>query len=288
MLEERVPLGCYPRPQRDARLEPAGDGFVPDDFYSTTNQRTQVRHDGDWLDVERQRMDSVVVVSEGRAACRKLRDVLAGDPVVCGVDGIRVVPEFKERDRLGFAFMTNDVSTERRVEVTVARVVRMMQEVKAGGGRIVVVAGPVVVHSGGSGYLSQLVRYGWVDSLLAGNALAVHDVEHAFYGTSLGVDLERGVAVDDGHKHHMRAINAIRRVGGLERAVAEGLLRSGLMYELIRREVPFVLAGSIRDDGPLPDTLKDLSEAQERYAEQLQGPHSLIITCMLKLLQAIR
>ena len=277
LLEELVPLGCYPRPQRDARLEPAGDGFVPDDFYSTTNQRTQVRHDGDWLDVERQRMDSVVVVSEGRAACRKLRDVLAGDPVVCGVDGIRVVPEFKERDRLGFAFMTNDVSTERRVEVTVARVVRMMQEVKAGGGRIVVVAGPVGVHSGGSGYLSQLVRYGWVDSLLAGNALAVHDVEHAFYGTSLGVDLERGVAVDDGHKHHMRAINAIRRVGGLERAVAEGLLRSGLMYELIRREVPFVLAGSIRDDGPLPDTIMDLSEAQERYAEQLQGARLVLM-----------
>mgnify|MGYP002834284401 CR=1 FL=1 len=277
LLEELMPLGCHPRPQRDARLESAGDGFVPDDFYSTTNQRTQVRHDGEWIDVARQRMDAVIVISGGRAACRKLRDVKAGDLVVCGVDGIRVVPEFQERDRLGFAFMTNDVSTERRVEVTVSRVVRMMQEVKADGGRIVVVAGPVVVHSGGSEYLSRLVRYGWIDALLAGNALAVHDVEHAFYGTSLGVDLDRGVAVDEGHKHHMRAINAIRRVGGLRSAVSDGLLRSGLMYEVIRRDVPFVLAGSIRDDGPLPDTIMDLSEAQERYAEQLEGARLVLM-----------
>ena len=277
LLEELMPLGCHPRPQRDARLEAAGDGFVPDDFYSTTNQRTQVRHQDQWLEVEQQRMDGVIVVRDGRAACRKLRDVTTGDQVVCGVDGIRVVPEFQERDRLGFAFMTNDVSTERRVEVSVARVVRMMQEVKAEGGRIVVVAGPVVVHSGGSEYLSRLVRHGWVDGLLAGNALAVHDVEHAFYGTSLGVDLDRGVAVDEGHKHHMRAINTIRRLGGLGPAVEQGTLRSGLMYEVIRRRVPFVLAGSIRDDGPLPDTVMDLTDAQERYAELLDGARLVLM-----------
>ena len=270
LLEELMPLGCRAQPHGEARLEEAGDGFVPDDFYSTTNHRTQIRHHGQWVDVEQQRMDAVVMVREGHATCRKLRDVRRGDLVVCGVDGVRVSPEFQERDRLGFAFMTNDVSTERRVEVRVARVVRMMREVRKEGGRIVVVAGPVVVHSGGGGYLSRLVRLGWVDGLLAGNALAVHDVEHALFGTSLGVDLDAGVAVDEGHKNHMRAINIICRAGGLREAVRQGILCSGLMFDVISRQVPYVLAGSIRDDGPLPDTLMDLVEAQERYGELLR------------------
>ena len=270
LLEELIPLGCHSQPQRSARLEGAGRGCVPEDFYSTTNHRTQVRHDERWIDVEQQRMDGVIVVSEARAECRKLRDVRAGELVVCGVEGIRVLPEFQERDRLGFAFMTNDVSTERRVEVSVGRVVQMMRDVKVSGGRIVVVAGPVVIHSGGGTYLSRLVRRGWVDGLLAGNALAVHDVEHAFFGTSLGVDLDAGVAVDEGHKNHMRAINRIRRAGGLQEAVREGVLQSGLMHDVIHRNVPYVLAGSIRDDGPLPDTLMDMVEAQEQYAAVLK------------------
>ena len=270
LLEALMPLGCRARPQREARLEAAGDGFVPDDFYSTTNHHTEIRYGGRWVEVEQQRMDAVVMVSEGHAVCRKLRDVRRGDLVVCGVDGVRVLPEFQERDRLGFAFMTNDVSTERRLEVRVARVVRMMREVKRDGGRIVVVAGPVVVHSGGSGYLSRLVRQGWVDGLLAGNALAVHDVEHALFGTSLGVDLDAGAAVEEGHKNHMRAINVICRVGGLREAVLQGRLRSGLMHDVITRQVPYVLAGSIRDDGPLSDTLMNLVEAQERYGELLR------------------
>ena len=270
LLEELIPLGCRAQPQRDATLKEAGDGFVPDDFYSTTNHRTEIRHGGRWVEVEQQRMDAVVLMTDGHAVCRTLRDVRRGDLVVCGVDGVRVLPEFQERDRLGFAFMTNDVSTERRVEVRVARVVQMMREVKKDGGRIVVVAGPVVVHSGGDGYLSRLVRLGWVDGLLAGNALAVHDVEYALFGTSLGVDLDVGVAVEEGHKNHMRAINVIRSVGGLHEAVRQGRLRSGLMYDVITQQVPYVLAGSIRDDGPLPDTLMDLVEAQERYEELLR------------------
>ncbi len=270
LLEELIPLGCHSQPQCCARLEEAGRGCVPEDFYSTTNHRTQVRHDDRWIEVEQQRMDAVIVVSEARAECRKLRDVRVGELVVCGVEGIRVLPEFQERDRLGFAFMMNDVSTERRVEVSVGRVVQMMRDVKVSGGRIVVVAGPVVVHSGGGSYLSRLVRRGWVDGLLAGNALAVHDVEHAFFGTSLGVDLDAGVAVDEGHKNHMRAINRIRRVGGLQEAVRERVLQSGLMHDVIDQNVPYLLAGSIRDDGPLPDTVMDMVEAQEQYAAILK------------------
>ena len=272
LLEDLMPLGCHPIPEQDAALAAAeADGVVPDSFYSTTNHQTHVRHRDEWVEVSNQRMDGVIVIRSGAAACRKLRDVRQGDSVVCGVEGIRVSPEFLERDRLGFAFMTNDVSSERRVEVSAAKVVAMMRQVKSDGGRIAFVAGPVVVHSGGVSYFSDLVGRGYVDVLLAGNALAVHDVERALYGTSLGVDLDAGVAVEEGHQNHMRAINTIRREGGLPQAVAGGLLREGIMHEVIVRGVPYVLAGSIRDDGPLPDTVMDLVEAQDQYAEALAG-----------------
>ena len=272
LLSNLMPLGCYAAAKRDAKLKPAeADGCVPDDFYSTTNHRTFVHHGGDWLEVSRQRMDAVIIVADGHAECCKLRDVRAGDQVVCGVAGVRVSPEFRERDRLGFAFMTGDVSTERRVEVSVARVVSMLRTTKASGGRIAFVAGPVVVHSGGAEYFAELIRQGYVDVILAGNALAVHDVEHALFGTSLGIDLNAGVAVKEGHRNHMRAINVVSRAGGLRPAVEQGVLRSGIMYEAIRNNVEYVLAGSIRDDGPLPDTLMDLIEAQDRYAASLRG-----------------
>jgi lysine-ketoglutarate reductase/saccharopine dehydrogenase-like protein (TIGR00300 family) len=272
VLEELVALGCRLAEQHDAVLRPAEqDGCVPDDFYSTTNHRTLVRLKGQWVPVDRQRMDAVVVVDGARAVCRKLRDVRAGQQVVCGVAGIRVIPEFQERDRHGFAFMTNEISSERRVEVGVGRIAAMMREVKASGGRIAVVAGPVVVHTGGSAYFQELIRTGYVDVLLAGNALAVHDAEQAFFGTSLGVDLDTGKAIEGGHRHHMRAINTICRAGGLKPAVEQGVLRSGVMYECIRHNVEYVLAGSIRDDGPVPDTIMDLRAAQDRYADALDN-----------------
>ena len=271
LLEELMPLGCYARPEQDAALRPAeADGVVPDDFYSTTNHRTLVRCGGRWLQVAGQRMDAVIVVRNGRAVCCKLRDVVRGEAVVCGVAGIRVAPEFQERDRLGFAFMTNDVSSERRVEVSASKVVAMMRRIKESGGRIAFVAGPVVVHSGGGSYFCELIRRGYVDVLLAGNALAVHDVEHALFGTSLGVDLDAGVAREEGHRNHLRAINTINRAGGLRSAVERDVLRSGVMYELVTRGIPFVLAGSIRDDGPLVDTEMDLVAAQEQYARALE------------------
>jgi arginine dihydrolase len=268
VLEELVALGCRLAEPQDAILKAADrDGCVPDDFYSTTNHRTLVRNRGHWTQVERQRMDAVIVVDQGRPLCRKLRDVRAGDQVVCGVAGVRVIPEFQERDRHGFAFMTNEISSERRVEVGVARIAAMMREIKSSRGRIAVVAG----HTGGSLHFQELVRGGFVDVLLAGNALAVHDVEQALFGTSLGVDLDTGKAIEGGHRNHMRAINAISRAGGLREAVAQGVLTSGVMYECIRHDVDYVLAGSIRDDGPLPDTIMDLREAQDRYATALEG-----------------
>jgi lysine-ketoglutarate reductase/saccharopine dehydrogenase-like protein (TIGR00300 family) len=221
------------------------------------------------VEVEQQRMDAVIVASGDRAACRKLRDVKAGEPVVCGHEGIRVTPEFRERDRLGFAFMSNDVSSERRVEGSVARIAQMMRETKKAGGRIAVVAGPVVVHTGGGEHFSELIRLGFVDVVLAGNALAVHDIEFALSGTSLGIDLLAGAPVEQGHRNHMAAINTINRAGGIRQAVEQRVLRSGVMYECVTHDVEFVLAGSIRDDGPLPETVMDLIEAQERYAAAL-------------------
>jgi lysine-ketoglutarate reductase/saccharopine dehydrogenase-like protein (TIGR00300 family) len=272
VLEELVALGCRLSDAHDATTRLADrDGCVPDDFYSTTNHRTLVRIGGQWTEVQKQRMDAVVVIEGNTALCRKLRDVRTGDAVVCGVNGIRVIPEFQERDRHGFAFMTNEISSERRVEVGVARIASMMQEIKAAGGRIAWVAGPVIVHTGGGAYFQELIRGGFVDVLLSGNALAVHDVEQALFGTSLGVDLNTGRAIEGGHRHHMRAINTIARAGSLKAAVEQGVLTSGVMYEAIRHGVDFVLAGSIRDDGPLPDTIMDLRLAQDRYAAALEN-----------------
>jgi lysine-ketoglutarate reductase/saccharopine dehydrogenase-like protein (TIGR00300 family) len=272
LIEDLVSLGCLIVSSQDAVTRAADlDGCAPADFYSTTNHETHVRQGGEWITVADQRMDAALVVENGRAVCRKLRDLRKGDAVVCGVEGIRVVPTFQERDRHGFAFMANEVSSERRVEAAVSRIADMMRGVRAGNGRIAVVAGPVVVHTGGVPFLARIVRDGFVQVLLAGNALAVHDVEFAMFGTSLGVNLETGRAVEGGHHHHMRAINAVRRAGGLRQAVEQGVVTSGIMYECIRHRIPYVLAGSIRDDGPLPDTIMDLLDAQDRYAASLKG-----------------
>ena len=278
VLEELVQLGCRIARSKDALLKPAErDGCVPDDFYSTTNLRTEVRHGGRWIKVDQQRMDAVVVIEDGQAACRKLRDVKAGENVVCGVEGIRAVPEFQERDRLGFAFMTNEISSERRVEVAVAKIAAMMADVRKSGGQIAFVAGPVLVHTGGAAHFGELIRGGYVNLLLAGNALAVHDAEHSLFGTSLGVDLETGKAIHGGHRHHMRAINTICRAGGLAQAVEQGVLTSGIMYECIKHGVKYVLAGSIRDDGPIPDTVMDLRDAQDQYSAALVDVKLVIV-----------
>jgi arginine dihydrolase len=278
LLQQLTTWGCHPVQERDALLKPAEkDCCVPDDFYSTTNHRTQVRVAGRWREVEKQRMDAVIVIENAQPVCRKLRDVKAGDSIVCGHEGIRVTPEFRERDRLGFAFMSNDVSSERRVEGSVARIAAMMREVKKGGGRIAVVAGPVVVHTGGVEHFSELIRGGYVNAVLAGNALAVHDIEFALSGTSLGIDLVAGAPVEQGHRNHMAAINTINRAGGIRVAVENGVLKSGVMYECVTHGVEYVLAGSIRDDGPLPETEMDLIAAQERYAEVLSNNVQLVL-----------
>jgi lysine-ketoglutarate reductase/saccharopine dehydrogenase-like protein (TIGR00300 family) len=261
-------------------LRPATiDGAAPDDFYSTTNHRTEVRLRGGWVKVQNQRMDAVIVVSDSGsgATCRKLRDVRRGDQILCGMHGLRVLPDVQSRDKPTFGFMSNEVSSERRVQTAVARVADLMRQTRERKGRIAFVAGPVVIHTGGADYFCDLIRLGYVDLLLSGNALAVHDIEFALSGTSLGIDLGSGHPVEHGHRNHMRAINAIRSVGGIARAVETGMLSSGVMHACHTHNVKYLLAGSIRDDGPLPETIMDLVDAQDQYADALADTDMVVM-----------
>jgi lysine-ketoglutarate reductase/saccharopine dehydrogenase-like protein (TIGR00300 family) len=286
LLETLLLLGCAPVDASDALLrEVERDRCAPEDFYSTTNHRTYVRHGEQWIEVENQRMDAMVVVESGRARCRRLRDLRRGDRIVAGLRGIRVVPESKERGRLSFAFMANGISSERQVETAVRQTAELVRQTRANGLKVVVVAGPVVVHTGGVEGLSALIRQGWVQAVLSGNALGVHDAEAALFGTSLGVRLADGRLEEHGHRNHMRAINAISRAGSVALAVESGRLRSGILYECVKAGVPFVLAGSLRDDGPLPDTITDMNAAQDAYAAQLQGAG--LVLCLGSMLHSI-
>jgi lysine-ketoglutarate reductase/saccharopine dehydrogenase-like protein (TIGR00300 family) len=286
LLQQLLGLGCSPVDSGDAQLRTVErDRCAPDDFYSTTNHRTLVRHGQQWIDVDSQRMDACIVVADGRAVCRRMRDLRAGDDVVVGMRGIRVVPESKERDRLAFAFMSNGISSERQVETAVRQTAALVEQTIEQGLKVVAVAGPVVVHTGGVKGLTGLIRGGFVNVLLSGNALGVHDVEAALFGTSLGVRLADGRQEEHGHRNHMRAINAIYHCGNVANAVESGRLRAGILYECVKKGVPFVLAGSLRDDGPLPDTITDMNAAQDAYAEHLKGAG--LVLCLGSMLHSI-
>jgi lysine-ketoglutarate reductase/saccharopine dehydrogenase-like protein (TIGR00300 family) len=285
IVAELVSMGCRVEGDTAVTLKPSeADRTVPDDFYSTTNHRTEVYVGNSWIPVKNQRMDALIVVDPKAPAarCVKLRDIRKGDLVVCGGTGVRAFPPFKSRDVHDFVFMANDVSSERRVERMVEAIAAEMRAIRESGGRIVVVAGPVVVHTGGGEHLGRLIRAGYVQALLSGNAVAVHDAEYALFGTSLGVDLGAGMPVHEGHMNHMRAINAVNKAGSLRLAVEKGVLTKGIIHACVTAGVPFVLAGSIRDDGPLPDVLMDLIEAQEKTAMELKGAEmALILSTML-------
>ena len=262
---------------RDATLEEAPeDGVVPVDFYSTTNHPTYVRVDGEWVEVEDIEMDCALVVSKHgsggpRVQTKVLNAVEAGDLVVTGESGIRVEPPERPRDGNGsFGFMQGGVSSERPSASLIEEIADEMRDVRANDGNVLVVCGPAIVHSGGRDALADLVRAGYVDAISAGNGFAVHDLERDLYGTSLGVDTESLEHPRKGHKHHIYTISEIVRLGGIEEAVEAGVVDEGVMYECVRNDVPYVLAGSIRDDGPLPDTITDAIEAQDAIREQAQ------------------
>jgi len=265
--------GANPADPRDATLEPApADSVVPTEFYSTTNHPTDIRYEGEWLPVENIEMDCAVVVDvdgEPTARTEVLSAVEAGDMVVTGNTGIRVKPPERPRDQEGaFGFMQGGISSERPSESTIARIADAITETKREGGEVLAVCGPALIHSGAREEFARLVREGYVDLLSVGNGFAVHDLERDLYGTSLGMDTESLDHPRKGHKHHIYTISEIIRAGGIEAAVEEGVVESGVMYECVRNDVPYVIAGSIRDDGPLPDTITDAIEAQNAIREQ--------------------
>ncbi|WP_071516893.1 TIGR00300 family protein [Geitlerinema sp. PCC 9228] len=286
IVSQLIDLGAQDSPQQeqDAPLEPVTKaGVAPEDFYVTTIYPTEVRINGTWHRVTKQRMDAAIAVNftaDGPVVqCKLIRDLQLGDYVVTGVGGIRTLRK-ADRDRAGsqeFSFMSAGVSSERRVELVVEQVAWEMRQIRDRGGKVVVTAGPVVIHTGGSDHLARLIREGYVQVLLGGNAIAVHDIEQALMGTSLGIDMSQGVAVHGGHRHHLRAINEIRRCGGIAPAVAQGVLTRGILYECVQAGIPYSLAGSIRDDGPLPDTEMDLVKAQQDYARLLEGADMVLM-----------
>lgn len=271
-------LGAHPISSQpaDAETEPAPkDGVAPEDFYSTTIYPTFVRIDGKWVKAQNQRMDGMLVISGAgentQVHCALIRNLKQGERVVVGVNGVRVdTPEVNAHGE-GFSFMSAGVSSERRVEHSVDELAWEIERVKARGGKVAIVSGPVVIHTGGGPYLQKLIEHGFVQVLLTGNALPTHDIESNMFGTSLGVDLARGRGVRGGHTHHLRAINRVRMAGSIKAAVEQGVITGGLMHACVKHNVNYVLAGSIRDDGPLPDTLMDLEKAQAAYSEALKG-----------------
>ena len=259
------------------------DGVLPPKFYSTTNLPTKIRLHGQWLPVEDIEMDVAVVIdtTHNRAYCKPMHDVKVGDQVVVGHGGIRVLPFERGRERESFAFMQSSVSSEKVKVLAIHEIARQMKETHDGGGKILFVLGPAVIHTGAGRYVAELLRRGYVQVIFGGNAIITHDVESALFGTSLGVDLRTGEQVEGGHRNHLRAINAIRAVGSVEKAIEVGLLKDGITYDAIKHNVPMVLAGSIRDDGPMPGVISDMQEAQKRMRQELKGVEMAIMVASM-------
>jgi lysine-ketoglutarate reductase/saccharopine dehydrogenase-like protein (TIGR00300 family) len=262
----------------DCRMQPApADGVFPPGFYATTNLETAVRLGGRWVPVVGPEMDLAIVVDGEQAHTVPMADVRAGEAVVVGHAGVRVRPLERPRDKQEFEFMNSEVSSEKPKALVTRDVAHMLRRVKERGQRIILVVGPAVVHTGAAEHLARLVRMGFVSVLFGGNAVAVHDIESALYGTSLGVSMEAGMPTVGGHEHHLRAINTIRAAGGIKPAVEQGVLTQGLMHMLVTTGTPYVLAGSIRDDGPLPDVITDVLEAQRAMRVHCQEAGACIM-----------
>jgi lysine-ketoglutarate reductase/saccharopine dehydrogenase-like protein (TIGR00300 family) len=273
ILGDLVEHGASPlHPENATTVAADIAGAFPEGFYSTTNQPTQVRMRGRWVDVLDQEMDCGIVVERGNAKprCVPMNRVAVGMPIVVGHAGVRVLPVERPRDVSLFGFMSSSVSSEKPKSISVKTIVDAMRATRAEGKKVLLVGGPAIVHTGSAPQAARLIREGWVQVLFAGNALATHDLEQALFGTSLGVSLALGEPIEHGHEHHLRAINTIRRAGGIAQAVEKGVITSGIMYECVRAKVALVLAGSIRDDGPLPEVITDTLAAQERMREAIK------------------
>ena len=258
-------------------------GVLPAKFYSTTNLPTQVRLRGQWVEVEQIEMDVAVVIdrAHNRAFCKPMHDVEVGEEVVIGHDGIRVIPFERARDREAFAFMQSNVSSEKVKVLAIHEIARQMRETRIRKGKILFVLGPAVIHTGAGRYIVDLIRRDYIQVIFGGNAIITHDIESALFGTSLGVNLQSGEQVEGGHRNHLRAINAIRAIGSVEKAIESGLLKEGIIYEVNKHGVKMVLAGSIRDDGPMPGVINDMQEAQRQMRKALPGVEMCVIVASM-------
>ena len=256
---------------------------MPENFYSTTNNRTHIFHKNRWIEVENMMMDKCIVVKGMQASCVPIRDIKKGDLIVVGESGIKVTPPERPREGVNvFEFMGSSSSSERPTQHIAKRVAEDIYRTKKSGGKIIIVGGPAIVHTGAADSIAELIKHGYIHGVLAGNALAVHDIEYATLGTSLGMNVHDGTLAVRGHRNHMDAINKVFSSGSISKMVKAKKLKKGIMYECVKQKIPFVLAGSIRDDGPLPDVITDVSEAQKQYKKILKDAKMvLMISTML-------
>jgi lysine-ketoglutarate reductase/saccharopine dehydrogenase-like protein (TIGR00300 family) len=281
ILDELSEIGCIVVEIKEAELKPSPkDKTLPSDFYSTTNHPTDIRYKNHWIPVENIEMDCMIVFDSenNQALCKPMNNIKKGDMVVVGREGIKVTPPERPRGKLGvFEFMSSEASSEKPFKSMIKKIASEIREVKENGGKIAVVGGPAIVHTGSAPILALMIKEGIIDVVFAGNALATHDIENALYGTSLGVCVNTGEIVTRGHRHHIYAINQINQAGSIKEAVEKGFLKKGIMYECIKNNVPFVLSGSIRDDGPLPDVITDVIKAQDEMRKYIQDVDMVIM-----------
>ena len=283
ILEVIYRYGATAKLQKSIKLKSATKNMVmPDNFYSTTNNHTQVFHNKKWINVQNMMMDKCIIVKSNIAKCITIREVKKGDKIIVGEDGIRVTPPERPREGMNvFQFMGSGSSSERPTQHIAKKVAEDIKNTKRNGGKIVLVGGPAIVHTGASDSVAALIRMGYIHSVLAGNALAVHDIEYATLGTSLGMNVKDGTLAIRGHRNHMQAINSVFKAGTISNMVKSKKLKKGIMYECIKKKIPFVLAGSLRDDGPLPDVITDISQAQKKYKEVLKDADMVIMVATM-------
>jgi lysine-ketoglutarate reductase/saccharopine dehydrogenase-like protein (TIGR00300 family) len=279
ILESVYREGATSKIQKEVKLKPAPkDMVMPDDFYSTTNNRTEVFHKRKWIKVENMMMDKCIVLNGKGARCTPIREIKKNDMIIVGESGIKITPPERPREGVNlFQFMGSNSSSERPTQHIARKVAYDIFKTKKDGGKIILVGGPAIVHTGASDSIASLIRHGFIDGVLAGNALAVHDIEYATLGTSLGMNVKDGTLAVRGHRNHMQAINSVFKAGSITKMVTNGTLKKGIMYECVKRKIPFVLAGSLRDDGPLPDVMTDMIGAQKKYKEILKDAKMVIM-----------
>jgi len=279
ILESVYRAGATSKLQQEIKLQAATkDMVMPDDFYGTTNNRTDVFYKGKWIKVDNMMMDKCIVVKGNRAWCSPIREIKKGDMIIVGEKGIRITPPERPREGVNlFQFMGSSSSSERPTQHIARKVAHDIYKTKKEKGKIVLVGGPAIVHTGASDSIATLIRLGFIDAVLAGNALAVHDIEYSTLGTSLGMNVQNGTLAVRGHRNHMQAINSVFKAGTIPKMVANKTLTKGIMYECVKRKIPFVLAGSLRDDGPLPDVITDMTVAQKKYKEILKDAKMVIM-----------